>query len=839
MILQLRRKGFEFSLAGERFGRTVDETELRPAIRLFFAGWRDPVLEGRGVLQVLLGISRGVTAPHLVYDRELLQAAEVFPMVLKLVAAGRVSPVFLQGEARWLATVLPEGYPPGLVHALTDCWMRTCSGTVLSRAQVVRAKFYSADDAWLAALRSPDARVKRLSDLPERDLVKWAAPLFEGDRTRLSLTPHRTENGWTIAFGELQIAQNYARLQLLGQAIAVAPILVLPQPWPDGLFLRFLREAVPALRAAAFSVVLPPELEASVPEIRETAVAVEAEEVCLSQRILVAGVEVSPVEAQAILDAGESLVFLQGKWRQVDLDALRRLLETLGPERLSKRQALPLLLAGVIRTAPGVPEIQAFLRNRFSPPEGELPLREILRPYQAQGVCWLMQAAAQSLGVCLADDMGLGKTVQTIAFLKTRSSPALVVAPLTVLPVWERELKRFAPQLRVLRHDGPERLHHPGFEKAVSGCDIVLTAYGYLWRDYTTLRRVKWETLVLDEAQQIKNPSTRQSQAARSLAAGFRLALTGTPIENSLDDLWSLLDFLNPDLFGARKDFALRYAEPVKLRRAVSHFLLRRLKSDPEIVSELPKKILQEHYAPLTELQAASYDLALADYAREASLQSGGARAGAVLALLMRLKQICVGVPELFESEEPDPTAYSGKLLVLLPLLDEIFSRGESVLIFTQFVRMGEALQQILAERLGRGIPFVHGALTPKQRREQIEVFNTTDAPLPFILSLRTGAFGLTLTKANHVIHLDRWWNPAVEAQATDRAHRIGQKKTVIVHHLICRGTLEDRIDRLLREKRDLAESIVTPTPAALLAKMPADALIGLLKRTPDSAAES
>lgn len=837
MILHLQREGFELSLGAEHFGVPVEAEVLKQVIRPFFAGWREVILSGRGVLQVLQCIARGIEVPCLVCSPGLRRAAEAFALILKLVAAGRVSPVCRNGEARWLATVLPEGFQPELIHALTDCWMRTCAGTTLSRAQVARAKFYSADDAWLAALRSPDARVKVQSALPEGDLIKWAAPLFEGARGALPFTPERTPEGWCIPFGDFRATQDTARLQLLGQAIAVSPLLALPQPWSDACFLRFLREAVPALRAAAFTVILPPELESMLPEVHETAVAMEDERVVVSQRITVAGIEISPAEAQAILDAGEPLIFLKGAWRHVDLDALRRLLETLGPERLSRHHALPLLLAGVIRVSPEAAEIQAFLRNRFAPPAGDLPLRDRLRPYQAQGVCWIMQAAAQGLGVCLADDMGLGKTLQTIAFLQTQPSPALVVAPLTVLPVWERELKTFAPHLRVLRHDGPERLHHPGFEKVAGASDIVLTAYGYLWRDYTTLRRVKWSALVLDEAQLIKNPATRQSQAARSLPAAFRLALTGTPIENSLDDLWSLLDFLNPDLFGARKDFALRYADPEKLRRAVSHFLLRRLKSDPEIVSELPPKILQEHYAPLTDLQAAAYDLALAEYARDAQAEDGSARAGAVLALLMRLKQICVGVPEVLDGSS-DTVKYSGKILTLLPLLDDILFRGESVLIFTQFVRMGEILQGLLTERLGRSVPFIHGGLTAKQRRAQIEAFNTTDAPQPFILSLRTGAFGLTLTKANHVIHLDRWWNPAVEAQATDRAHRIGQKKTVIVHHLICRGTLEDQIDRLLREKRDLAETIIAPTPAALLAKLPMDTLVSLLKRTPDSTAD-
>jgi SNF2 family DNA or RNA helicase len=596
-----------------------------------------------------------------------------------------------------------------------------------------------------------------------------------------------------------------------------------------------LREAVPVLRAAAFSVDLPPALEVHVPELRETVVSVEETTVTVVRTILFGNIELSIEEAQAIVDAGESLVFINEAWHYIDLQALRQVLANIGPEHLSTHRALPLLLAGALRIAPEAQDVQDFLREMTQPPEGELPLREVLRPYQAQGVCWLMQAATHGLGVCLADDMGLGKTLQAIAFLLTRKKPALIVAPLTVLPVWERELARWAPHLKVLRHDGPERVQGEGFVRLASAADVTITAYGYLWRDYATLRRVSWQTLILDEAQQIKNPHTRQSQAARSLPAAFRLTLTGTPIENRLEDLWSILDFLNPELFGSRKEFIERYRDPTRLRRAVSHFLLRRLKSDPTILAELPPKILQEHYAPLTSAQSAEYDLALAEYARDARNGKASGRTGAVLALLTRLKQICDGVETESSTTHADThrsdNFCSGKINTLIPLAEEILERGESLLIFTQFARVGKRLQSILAERFGCHIPFIHGDLSAQQRRDEIERFNASSKPGIFILSLRTGAFGLTLTKANHVIHLDRWWNPAVEAQATDRVHRIGQKRTVVEHHLICRGTLEDNISRMLNEKRFLAETVVAPTPAALLARLPTDTLMGLLRR--------
>ena len=827
MILRLRRQGRALALWGEAQGRPVPASDLAAALAPFFHGWRAPVLEGRGVLHLLQGLCHGLAAPLVTPGPDVRAAAAAWRCVARLVAAGRVAPAYEGGEARWRATLLPAGHEPALVHALVDAWMRVCASTTLTRAQAARGRFLTADDAWLAALRAPGAKVSPADPALAGALRTWAAPLYEGGRAALPIRPVHGGEGWRLDLPGLEAWRRgeaaeppAAALRLLGQAVAVAPMLALPQPWGAETFARFLREAVPALRAAAFAVDLPPALEPAAPEVRETAVAVSGDAVRLERSVLVGGVELPEGEARALLDAGEPLAFVRGAWRYVDLEALRRALEALGPAELPRRRALPLLLAGAVRVAPGAQAVQDFLREMTAPPAGELPLRGVLRPYQAQGVCWLMQAAAHGLGGCLADDMGLGKTVQASAFLMTRPAPALVVAPLTVLPVWERELARWAPGLRVLRQTGPGRPRREAFAKRAGACDVVLTAYGYLWRDYADLRRVRWRSLVLDEAQLIKNPSTRQSQAARSLGAEARVALTGTPIENSLDDLWSILDFLNPDLFGPRRDFAERYADPARLRRAVGHFLLRRLKTDPAILPDLPPRITQEHYAPLSDAQAAAYDLALAEHAHAPE-----GRRGAVLALLTRLKLICDGAGEGLDG------APSGKLLTLLPLLDDILAAGDSALLFTQYAGVGAALQATLSERLGRRVPFLHGGLSAARRREEVEAFSGDPRPGVLILSLRAGAFGLTLTKASHVIHYDRWWNPAVENQATDRAHRIGQTKAVVAHHLICKGTLEERIDRLLRHKRLLADQIVAPTPAALLAKLPTDTLLRLLRR--------
>ncbi len=826
MILHLQRDGDRLSLWGEVFGRRVSSQELMSALAFLFNGWKQVIPEGRGVLNVLQGITRGLSSPAVVYGNDLRVAAELFPYVLRLVASGRVAPVYLGDEAHWRPTVLPEVGDVDLINALIDTWMRTCASTTLTRAQARRATFYTTEDAWIAKLRGASSPITPANSEFAAHLMTWASPLFAGDRAALPLIPRYDEQGWWL---EVPL-KDPTSMRLLGQAIALAPTLALPQPWSHATFARFIHDAVPTLRAAAFEVRLPPELEPSLPEISEVATALRNETIVIQRTILFGGIELTVEEAWAIVDAGEPLTFIQGEWRYVDIAALRRALEHLGPATLPKCAALPLLLAGVVRVATEAQDVQNFLREMTTPPEGELPLREVLRPYQAQGVCWLMQAANHHLGVCLADDMGLGKTLQTIAFLLSRPGPTLIVAPLTVLPVWEREITRWAPQLTVYRHDGPDRLLRESFVMTAQEKAVTLTAYGYLWRDYASLRKVQWDTLVLDEAQTIKNVQTRQSQAARSLTAAFRLTLTGTPIENKLDDLWSILDFLNPDLFGTRRDFIERYAQPEKLRRAVSHFLLRRLKTDPTILSELPPKILQEHYAMLTPAQSAAYDLALANYTRDQHMLPPGERTGAVLALLTQLKQIC-DHPALVNNACEPTIADSGKLTVLLPLVHEILEKDESLLIFTQYARMGALLAKWLSEHLGKPIPYIYGGCSPHQRREQLALFNNDPQPTVLILSLRTGAFGLTLTKANHVIHLDRWWNPAVENQATDRVHRIGQKRTVVVHHLLCRGTLEDTIDQMLRRKTDLAEQIITPTPTSLLTRLPTDTLLGLLKR--------
>lgn len=450
-----------------------------------------------------------------------------------------------------------------------------------------------------------------------------------------------------------------------------------------------------------------------------------------------------------------------------------------------------------------------------------------LRPYQRRGVGWLVYLRRLGLGACLADDMGLGKTVQAIAMLlheRTNSAsqeplpPALLVCPTSVIANWRREVERFAPGFRVMVHHGAGRLSGAEFLAAVARSDLVITSYGTVRRDFDLLQQCTWSDLILDEAQNIKNPGAKQSQAVRQIAAHNRVALTGTPVENHLTELWSVLEFLNPGYLGSHEQFRRRFVIPVEryndeeraqeLRRLVQPFLLRRLKSDPTIISDLPEKNEMVVYCSLTREQAALYETTVQEALEKLDRTDGIQRRGLVLSLLTRLKQIC-NHPAQFLKQEGPLRNRSGKVERLTEMLEEALSVGDHALIFTQFVEMGALLQRHLSERLRTEVLFLHGGTPAHQRSRMVEAFQREDGPPIFVLSLRAGGFGLNLTRANHVFHFDRWWNPAVENQATDRAFRIGQRRNVQVHKFVVAGTLEERINAILETKQSLAETIV------------------------------
>lgn len=454
-----------------------------------------------------------------------------------------------------------------------------------------------------------------------------------------------------------------------------------------------------------------------------------------------------------------------------------------------------------------------------------------LRAYQRRGVSWLAHLRQLGLGACLADDMGLGKTVQAIALLLhvrseavrlhgpgTRLAPTLLICPTSVVANWRREIERFAPRLRVLVHHGNNRLAGDDFMRALPNLDLIITSYGTARRDIEVLVQTVWSDLILDEAQNIKTPGAKQTQAVRRLVADNRIALTGTPVENRLSELWSIMEFLNPGYLSRQEQFRQRYIVPIEryndgdrtdeLRRLVQPFLLRRLKSDPTIISDLPEKNEMVVYCSLTREQAALYEKVVQESLAELNRTDGIQRRGLVLALLTKLKQI-TNHPAHFLKEDAPLEGRSGKLNRLGEMLDEAIAVGDRALIFTQFVEMGHLLQRHLSQTLGVETLFLHGSTPALQRDKLVQAFQSEDGPPIFVLSLRAGGSGLNLTRANHVFHYDRWWNPAVENQATDRAFRIGQLRNVQVHKFVVAGTLEERIHDLIESKQALAQSIV------------------------------
>jgi len=505
-----------------------------------------------------------------------------------------------------------------------------------------------------------------------------------------------------------------------------------------------------------------------------------------------------------------------------------------GPEVDSRiDEAGPMFLphAGLPVVGIDMDEALADLTSRLTAGERirELPeprtLNGTLRPYQIRGLSWLAFLERYGLGACLADDMGLGKTVQVIALLLrakeegTLHAPTLLVCPTSVIGNWQRELARFSPSLGAMVHHGPGRLTADDFAQAAGTCDVVLTTYALLPRDESTLNQIRWNAVVLDEAQNIKNPEAKQSGSARRLSAGFRVALTGTPVENRLSELWSIMDFLNPGYLGSFADFRQRYTIPIeryrdakassRLRSLTRPFILRRVKTDPRIIQDLPEKQEAKVYPSLTREQVTLYEAVVRDMLDRIESATGMERRGIILSTLLKLKQVC-NHPAQFLHDKSSLENRSGKLTRLVEMLEEAIGEGDRALVFTQFAEMGSMLQTCLSRALDCEVLFLHGGVPQKARDKMIQRFqNDPSGPPVFILSLKAGGTGLNLTRASYVFHFDRWWNPAVENQATDRAFRIGQTKNVHVYKFVTAGTVEERIDQLIEEKKALAEGII------------------------------
>ncbi|GAA0315667.1 DEAD/DEAH box helicase [Bacillus carboniphilus] len=586
------------------------------------------------------------------------------------------------------------------------------------------------------------------------------------------------------------------------------------------------------------------------------------------------GEELSEEEFRQLVEQNRHFLRWRGDWVKLDPAFMKRIQELMKQADKNGLQLRDLLEQKLSRSGDGALDdedeeqdddpydfIQIRLNRQLKDMlqtltnQTTLPLQKVpdslngeLRPYQIEGFSWLYFLRQYGFGGCLADDMGLGKTIQFITYLlkckedgKT-DAPALIIAPTSIVGNWEKELAQFAPSLNVYIHYGNKRVKGEAFTKEAKKADVVLTTYGLSHIDEADLSTIEWSSIGLDEAQNIKNAGTKQSRAIRKLKGQHHIALTGTPIENRLSELWSIFDFLNHGYLGSLHTFQHRYILPIerdddkkqlqKLQSLIRPFLLRRTKTDQRIALNLPDKLEQKQYCNLTPEQASLYEEHVQQTFSKINRLTGFERRGLVLQMLGKLKQLCDHPSLYLKEEQPrEIISRSQKMKKVVQLLDDILDQNENVLIFTQYIQMGKLLQNVMKNRYRMDIPFLNGSVPKMQRDIWIEQFQNNEFPV-FILSLKAGGTGLNLTAANHVIHYDRWWNPAVENQATDRAYRIGQKKFVHVHKLLTSGTLEEKIDALLEQKSSLNDAILTQGDQ-WITEFTDDELLNLVTLTP------
>ena len=629
--------------------------------------------------------------------------------------------------------------------------------------------------------------------------------------------------------------------------------------------------SVPDLESAGVIVRMPPAWRANRPPRPQVTGTVGARkpsalglEGVLDFRMAVTldGEVLSQKEIASLLAGTDSLVLLRGQWVEIDRERLERSIQQFrDAEQLAEREglsfaaAMRMLAGAAVADEPGDVTVADWSRVTAGPwladtlqklrsPDGAdadagLSLRGTLRPYQRVGVQWLRLLSGLRLGACLADDMGLGKTIQVLALLLAeRRGPSLLVAPASLLANWLAEVEKFAPDLKVA-------IVHPSAMSAgeiseftaehAGALDLAITSYGSLLR-IKALSEIEWRYAILDEAQAIKNPNAKQTRAAKALKATARIALTGTPVENHLGDLWSIFDFINPGLLGSAKQFS-RYARMLAdretnpygpLRELVRPYILRRMKTDKSIISDLPDKTEVKAWCGLSRRQAALYEQAVRELGDALENSDGIQRKGIVLAMLLRLKQIC-NHPSQWLRDGAWAEADSGKLARLREVAEVVASRQEKMLVFTQFREMTAPLAAFLAEVFGRPGLVLHGETAVRGRRDLVRRFQEDEDVPFFVLSLKAGGSGLTLTAASHVVHFDRWWNPAVENQATDRAFRIGQKRNVLVHKFVCRGTVEEKIDALIESKQGVSDELLSGGGEINLTEMKDDDLLRLV----------
>jgi len=647
-------------------------------------------------------------------------------------------------------------------------------------------------------------------------------------------------------------------LAALGQATSLCPHIAasLETASPAGYALdttaahEFLSERAIALEESGFGVMLPAwwtrkgakvrlAVRANVkgPKMRGGGGLSLADVVRFDWELALGDRKLSHRELQALAAVKAPLVRLRGQWVELNAAEIQAAIAfwKKTPGEATVRDIVRMALGaddapggfdfGGVKATGWVGELLEQLDGRTAFEELSSPhaFSGTLRPYQVRGYSWLHFLRQWGLGACLADDMGLGKTIMALAMIQRDweagdRRPVLVICPTSVVNNWKKEAARFTPELPVLIHHGADRKRGAAFVNQAMEQALVISSYGLLPRDVNSLQKAAWAGLVLDEAQNIKNPETKRSHAARAIDADYRIALTGTPVENSVGDLWAIMEFLNAGFLGTQAAFKRNFFIPIqaqrdhaaaeRLKRITGPFILRRLKTDRSIIADLPDKMEMKVFCTLTEEQASLYAAVLQDVEGPLAAAEGIERKGVILATLSKLKQVC-NHPAQFLGDNSRLADRSGKLDRLAEMLEEVIAVGDRALVFSQFAEMGKLLQRHLQDTFGCEIPFLHGAVSRQRRDQMVERFHREGGPPVFLLSLKAGGTGLNLTAASHVFHFDRWWNPAVENQATDRAFRIGQTKNVQVHKFICAGTLEETIDEMIERKKEVADTVV------------------------------
>ena len=873
-----------FTAIAEAASRLVDTQCVIPQLVDEVTGdearWR-PVLEPRATswLNKAVRTLPAVARAH--------QPADASPEEAGLFAMGDVLTALcaftdLQMRTRLAGAVSPpKGPHPKLrdqwLHALTDT-----SGAVSVRPTQRRTmeQLTWSLRTWFAEAHTGSGEIRltvRLVDPPEPDLEleetapDWTLELWVQSTTEPSLMITLADLWAGEAAEWLPHGAQDEVVRALGRAARIYPELsrALNEAAPthlqldlDGAY-AFLTTHAPELGAAGFGVLLPKWAGERRVGLKATARshspspsssssssggATTAGEnlIEFDYRVAVGDTELSETELAELARLKQPLVRLRGEWVKLDPKTLRaaaQFLKNRTGNGVDIREALRLAISPEVDTGDGALPVTAVdaegrlgelldgaAAQHLTPLEEPAGFTAQLRPYQRRGASWLQFLDSFGLGAVLADDMGLGKTLQLLALLATERqhggepAPTLIICPVSLIGNWHREAERFAPGLSIHVHHGPDRPRGEALAAAVDKADLVLTSYSLALRDAEGLAGLSWGRVVCDEAQAIKNPGTRQARAVRAIPAPSRIALTGTPVENHLGELWSIMEFTNPGLLGSQQGFRKSLAAPIetaagageetpqaadarkRLGRITGPFVLRRLKTDTSIISDLPEKHEMKTWCTLTREQASLYQATVDEMTALVDQAEGIQRHGLVLATMTKLKQVC-NHPAHLLGDGSRLDGRSGKLEMVCELLDGM--QNEKALCFTQYTDFGDRLAPYLAARLNTRVLWLHGGTPRAQREEMVREFQESDEPMIFLLSLRAGGTGLNLTAANHVVHFDRWWNPAVENQATDRAFRIGQQRTVQVRKMICMGTMEERIDAMMERKSALAESVV------------------------------